>query len=98
MGALGHAALVTFYGFLLEMPAGDRTQMAALLDRVNSGVVLLLVFPLLLCLGVGLILLTAALWRARVAPLWCFIAMCVVFPLDFFGPPPVCQGGVRQLR
>ena len=85
-GALGHAALVTFNGFLIEMGTGDRDEMAALLDRVNSGTVLLLVFPLLVCLVVGLLLLTTALWRAGMAPLWCLVIQLVIFVLDFFGP------------
>ena len=85
-GALGHAALVTFNGFLIEMGTGDRDEMAALLDRLNTGTVLLLVFPLLLCLVVGLLLLTTALWRARVAPLWCLVTQLVIFVLDFSGP------------
>lgn len=85
VGALGHAALVTFNGFLAAMPAGNLVEMAALLDRVNQGVVLLLVFPMLLALAGGLIVLTLALWRGGIAPLWCFIAACVMFLGDFFG-------------
>jgi hypothetical protein len=85
-GALGHAALVTFYGFLYEMPAGNLDEMAGLLNRVNEGLVLVLFFPMLLALAVGLILLTLALWRGGIAPLWCFIAACVGFVVDFFGP------------
>jgi hypothetical protein len=82
---LGHAALVTFNGFLLAMPAGNLEEMAALLDRVNAGWPLLLVFPMLLGLAVGLIVLTLALWRGGIAPLWCFLATCVMFLGDFFG-------------
>lgn len=84
-GALGHAALVTFNGFLYEMPAGNRDEMAALLDRVNEGLVLLLVFPMLFALAVGGIVLTLALWRGGIAPLWCFVATCLMFLADFFG-------------
>ncbi len=83
LGALGHAALVTFNGFLAAMPPGDVDAMAALLDRVNEGLVLLLVFPLLLALSVGIVVLTLALWRGGIAPLWCFLATCVMFCGDF---------------
>ena len=86
LGSLGHAALVTFYGFLYEMPAGDRDEMAGLLNRINEGLVFVLFFPMLLALAVGLILLTLALWRGGIAPLWCFIAACVGFVVDLFGP------------
>jgi hypothetical protein len=84
-GALGHAALVTFYGFLYEMPAGNLDEMAGLLNRVNEGLVLVLFFPMLVALAVGLIVLTLALWRGGIAPLWCFIAACMTFVVDFFG-------------
>ena len=86
LGALGHAALVTFYGVLYEMPAGNLDEMAGLLNRVNEGLVLVLFFPMLLALAVGWIVLTLALWRGGIAPLWCFIATCVGFVVDFFGP------------
>jgi hypothetical protein len=83
LGALGHAALVTFYGFLYEMPAGNLDEMVGLLNRVNEGLVLVLFFPMLLALAIGLIVLTLALWRGGIAPLWCFIAACVIFLIDF---------------
>ena len=89
IGSLGHAALVTFYGFLYEMPAGDRDEMAGLLNRVNEGLVLGLFFPMLVALAVGLIVLTLALWRGGIAPLWCFVAACVAFVVDFFVPGTV---------
>lgn len=37
-------------------------------------------------LAVGLILLTLALWRGGIAPLWCFIPACMGFLVDFLGP------------
>ena len=43
----------------------------------------MLFFPMLLALAIGLILLTLALWRGGIAPLWCFIAACVTFLVDF---------------
>jgi hypothetical protein len=56
-----------------------------MLDRVNSGPVLLMVFPMLLALAVGLIVLTIALRRAGMAPTWCLVTVCLVFFADFFG-------------
>ena len=85
LGALGHAALVTFNGFLYEMRTGDPAAMTALLDRVNSGSVLLMVFPMLLALAVGLIVLMVALHRAGIAPTWCLVAAALIFVADFFG-------------
>jgi hypothetical protein len=97
LGALGHAALVTFYGFLYEMPAGNLDEMAGLLNRVNEGLVLLLFFPMLLAGAVGWIVLTLALWRGGIAPLWCFIAACVAVLVDFLpaavpGAPIIVAG------
>ena len=85
LGALGHAALVTFNGFLYEMRSGDPAEMMAMLDRVNNGAVLLMVFPMLLALAVGLIILTIALRRSGMVPTWCLIAVCLIFLMDFFG-------------
>lgn len=85
LGALGHAALVTFNGFLYEMRGGDPVEMVAMLNRVNNGAVLLMVFPLLLALAVGLIILTIALRRAQMVPMWCVVAVVVVFLADFSG-------------
>jgi hypothetical protein len=83
LGALGHAALVTFYGVLYEMPAGNPEEMVGLLNRVNEGLVFVLFFPMLLAHAVGWIVLTLALWRGGIAPLWCFVAACVAVLADF---------------
>jgi hypothetical protein len=70
LGALGNAALVTFNGFLYQMRSGDPTAMVALLDRVNGGAVILMIFPMLLALALGFVLWSISLWRAGTLPPW----------------------------
>jgi hypothetical protein len=85
LGALGNAALITFNGFLYEMRGGDPTEMVALLERVNSGAVLLMVFPLLLALALGFVLWSISLWRAGIVPLGCVVGIFLISVGDFLG-------------
>lgn len=90
IGAVGYAAHQALFLDLPTLVAGDRGQMAALYERQASygeaGVLIFLVF--LIPLFLGLILLTAALRRARVVPVWPAVAIAAgllpaLVPLPF---------------
>jgi hypothetical protein len=79
LGALGHMALVIHTLVLLEMPAGPRAEMLALLGRINEGPAAMVTFPLLMSFALGIVLLAVALRRARVLPVWGLVLVVLAF-------------------
>ncbi len=85
-GVLGYMGVLATEFVLLEMAKGNRQEMLALAERVYGSVgfgifLLMFLFGLLL----GLILLSVALWRARIVPLWAATCIALAPVLDFVG-------------
>lgn len=71
LGGLGHVAIAMFYLFALALPGGDRAQMESYVERVNaSPAVGAVAFPLILCFGLGVLVLAWAAWRAGLVGWW----------------------------
>jgi MFS family permease len=92
VGIVGLAALQGVGLVLAETVTGDgeREQMVSLVERVEDStgfIVVLLMF--LVGLNIGLILLAAALWRARVAPAWVTLALAASVIVLFLGSDKV---------
>lgn len=83
-GVFGYMGILATEFVLLEMAEGDRQEMVALAERVYGSVgfaifLLMFLFGLLL----GLIVLSVALWRARIAPIWTAACIALASVLDF---------------
>lgn len=96
LGALGHMAYVTYALFVLEMADGDRAQMVALLERMDSGGAAV-VFPLILSFAVALLLLAVALYRAGYMPRWGLVAVIAAVLIDVAAPGGAVVGLAKQL-
>lgn len=71
LGGFGHFAIALFYIFALALPGGDRAEMVAYVDRLNESAVLgAVAFPLILCFGLGVLVLAWAAWRVGLVGLW----------------------------
>jgi hypothetical protein len=95
LGALGHVAVMTYQLVLVEMTRiGDREAMVALIDRLsNSTAVGFVVFPMILAFAFGLLILSIALWRARIVQGWAAALVLVAVILDV-GAPDGAPAGV----
>lgn len=71
LGAFGHMGIATLYVVLLGgVRGGETAAMEAMLTRLNSSPALVLVFPLILAFGLGVVLSAVALWRGGVLGAW----------------------------
>jgi hypothetical protein len=86
LGALGLATLVAFALLMLALPGGDQGEMVALLERINHGPALAVGLPLLLSLGLGMLLLSLALRRARLIPRWVLAAVVAAVLINLLAP------------
>jgi hypothetical protein len=82
-GVFGYVGVLATEFVLLQMAEGDRQEMIALAERVYGSVgfgifLLMFLFGLLL----GLIILSVALWRARIAPIWAAACIALASVLD----------------
>jgi hypothetical protein len=96
LGALGHAALAAVSVVFVEMTrVGERDAMVALLARLDeSAAVGAMIFPLVLSFGFGMLLLTLALWRARVVPAWVPAVVVAALALHLGAPEDVAAVGL----
>jgi hypothetical protein len=93
LGALGHVGFATLILFLPAIGDGDRTQMIALLDRLEEGAGLVLL-PLIVSFGIGFLLLMVGLWRAQFAPTWVLAAVVVAFAFEIISPGSFLPGQI----
>lgn len=71
LGGLGHFAIAMFYLISLPLDGGDPALMVAYVDRLNETAAIgAVVFPLILCFGLGVAVLPWAAWRAGAVPVW----------------------------
>ncbi len=83
LGAIGHAVMATLFLVLLGLPAdGQRTALVPVLDRIASHV-FPVALPLLLLGGVGVLLLSWALWRGHQAPVATPVLVTAGFVSEF---------------
>lgn len=89
LGALGHAALVGYYAVLSQTPDGDRAQMVALLDRIDSSTIAgLVAVPAIAGFALGVWFLVLALARSRVLPAWVALFTLASIALEISGVEP----------
>lgn len=96
LGSLGHAAYVGFSTVVLSTPAGDRTQMVSLLNRVNHSAA---VAPIGLCIfafAISVVLLAVAAWRAGVVHVYAPIAIAAAFALEVANVSSVAGGIAKE--
>jgi hypothetical protein len=87
LGGFGHFAIGMFCLFALGLPGGDRAEMAAYIDRLNATPALVaIVFPLILCFGLGVVALAWAAWRTALVGLWGPVTVTVVVVLHALLP------------
>lgn len=84
IGVFGYMGVLATEFVLLEMAEGSRQEMISLAERVYGSVgfaifLLMFLFGLLL----GLIVLSVALWRARIVPVWAAACIALASVLDF---------------
>lgn len=89
LGALGQAQDAAYQLFVLNLRHEDTHAAGALLTRLDT-LAAPLELPLLLAFAIALVLVVAAAWRARVAPVWTFAAACGAF-LAHFAPGAVAS-------
>jgi hypothetical protein len=71
LGGFGHAGIAMFYLFALPLPGGDPAEMVSYVDRLNeTAAVGAVAFPLIMCFGLGILVLGWAAWRAGTVGLW----------------------------
>jgi hypothetical protein len=71
LGGFGHAGIAMFYLFGSALARGDRAEMVAYVDRLNSSFVLGgIAFPLILCFALAVLALPWAAWRAGAIGWW----------------------------
>lgn len=95
LGALGHVGFATLLLFLPAIGDGPRDEMVALLDRVDGGAGIVL-FPLILSFGVGVLLLMIGLWHGGLAPLWALVAMVVAVAFEVVAPGDFQLGQIAK--
>jgi hypothetical protein len=79
LGGFGHAGIALLQIFGSALAGGDRSQMLAYVERINeSSLVGWVAFPLILCFGLGLVVLAWAAWRSGVVGLWGPVAATAV--------------------
>jgi hypothetical protein len=114
LGGFGHAGIALLQIFGSELAGGDRAEMLAYVERINrSALVGWVAFPLILCFGLGLVVLAWAAWRSGLVGLWGPVAATAVFLAHLVLPDDVpaveivallaltvvyCWLGVRVLR
>ena len=83
LGALGHVGVATYYAALSALPGGDREEMIAFLDRLDTraaaGVVLV---PAIAGFALGVFLLGFALARSRALPRWAALVTLAAIVLE----------------
>ena len=86
-GNLGHTfiAAIDLVARNMVVPAANRGEMLALLDRLTNDAGVIIVLPMMLAFVVGSVLTAAGLWRARLIPAWPLALMLVAGVLDFLG-------------
>lgn len=94
LGGFGHFGIALFYIVSLALPGGNRAEMVAYIERLNSSPALgAVAFPLILCFGLGVLVLPWAAWRAGLIQLWgpalASAAVLVHFGLPTEPPTPV---------
>jgi len=82
-GVFGYMGVLATEFVVLQMAQGDRREMISLAERVYGSVgfavfLMMFLFGLLL----GLIVLSVALWRARIAPIWVAVCIALASVLD----------------
>lgn len=71
LGGFGHFGIAMFYIVALVLPGGDRAEMVAYVERLNASPVLgAVAFPLILCFGLGVLVLAWAAWRTGLIGWW----------------------------
>jgi hypothetical protein len=71
LGGFGHFGIAMYYVLSLSLAGGDEAEMIAFVDRLNQSAVLgAIAFPLIICFGLGAMLLPWAAWRAGAVGLW----------------------------
>lgn len=71
LGGFAHLGMGFFYLATTALPGGDRGEMVAFIDRLNDSVLLgAVVFPLILCFGLGVAILPWGAWRAGAVHWW----------------------------
>jgi hypothetical protein len=87
LGGFGHFGIAMFYLVALSLPGGSRAEMVAYIDRLNESTTLgAVAFPLILCFGLGVLVLPWAAWRAGAAALWAPVVATVVVLAHFVLP------------
>jgi hypothetical protein len=82
LGGFGHAAIGMFYLVALALPGGEQNEMVAYVGRLNDTPALgAIVFPLILCFGLGVLAMAWAAWRTCLIGLWGPIGVTAVVVL-----------------
>lgn len=90
LGGTGHIALGYYYVMVSALPGGDRTEMAAYVDRLGASAQLgIFVFPLLLCFALAVVAMPWAAYRAGAVGRWAPIVAGVGVLLHEGLPPEV---------
>jgi hypothetical protein len=86
LGALGHMAYVCYALFVAELAdGGSRSQMVTVLDDLDSGLAAV-VMPLIMSFAIAVLLMSIALYRARVAPRWVMLATIAAVVIELGAP------------
>lgn len=87
LAGLRFAGMGIFYLLSLSLAGGDRVEMVAYVERINSGPVFgILVIALALCAHLSLIVLPWAAWRAGLSGIWAPVVATVVTLAHFVVP------------
>ena len=98
LGGFGHFGIAMFYLVALSLPGGDRAEMVAYIDRLNESTTLgYVAFPLILCFGLGVLVLPWAAWRVGAAALWAPVVATAVVLAHFMLPETVLAVEVAGL-
>jgi hypothetical protein len=90
LGGFGHFGIAMYYLVALSLPGGDPAEMVAYIDRLNENTALgYVAFPLILCFGLGMLVLPWAAWRAGAAALWAPVVATAVVLAHFVLPESV---------
>ena len=80
LGAMGHMAAAAHQIVIVGGAAGgDPAQTAAVLDRVDQSSAVLLIFPLMMAYGLGVVVASFAVWRAGLLRWWAPAAALLAF-------------------
>jgi hypothetical protein len=94
VGDILHGAVVAVQLIAADMvtSSADRTQMGALVDRINSDpYVGGLLLPLMIAFVLGLVIFSLGLWRSRVIPIWPVVLIFAGAAIQAVAPDPVNQ-------